>query len=107
MRKISTLAAIAAVSLGTSICSAYAQPTAGTIPPLYGDTIMMISPDGHIRTMKITDPNMKSMMSDMMMKDGQTMSAPVLLMVGSDGKVHMMKDAMMKDGKMMSQHMTH
>lgn len=106
MRKFATLAAFATLSLGVGMGLAHAQGAGpGAMPNLYGGMMMMISPDGHMQTMKMTDPKMKSMMSDMMMKNGQTMTAPMMIMMGSDGKMHMMPDAMMSDGKMMSQHM--
>ena len=107
MRKVSKLTAFVALALGMGMGFAYAQAGAGAMPPLYGGTVMMISPDGHMETMKMTDTKTMSMISDMMMKKGKTMSEPMLMMMGSDGKIHMMPDAMMSDGMMMSQHLKH
>jgi hypothetical protein len=77
---------------------------AGFVPQLYGGSITMLTPDGHLQTMKITDEHMKSMMTDMM-KNGQKLTAPMMMMMMSDGSVHMMQDTKMSDGKMMSEHM--
>jgi hypothetical protein len=104
MRKISTIAAFVAVlGIGTGFAYAQGEP-AGFVPQLYGGSMTMITPDGHMQTVKMTDEHMKSMMTDMM-KNGQTLSAPMMMMMMSDGKVHMMPDTKMSDGKMMSEHM--
>jgi hypothetical protein len=104
MRKISTIAAFVAVlGIGTGFAYAQGEP-AGFVPQLYGGSMTMLTPDGHMQTVKMTDEHMKSMMTDMM-KNGQTLSAPMMMMMMSDGKVHMMPDTKMSDGKMMSEHM--
>ena len=65
-----------------------------------GET-MMVMPDGKMATM----PMMDEKMSMEVMKMAKPMDKPMIVMMGSDGKMYMMEDTNMPDGKMMSDDM--
>jgi hypothetical protein len=65
-----------------------------------GETVMVM-PDGKMATM----PMMDDKMSMAVMKMAKPMDKPMIMMMGSDGKMYMMEDATMPDGKMMSDDM--
>jgi hypothetical protein len=65
-----------------------------------GETVMVM-PDGKMATM----PMMDEKMSMAVMKMAKPMDKPMIMMMGSDGKMYMMEDATMPDGKMMSDDM--
>ena len=64
-------------------------------------TMMMIEPNGKTTTMQM-DSSKMSMEAMGMMDKGAAMKGPMLMMMGSDGKMHMMDDAKMSDGMAMS-----
>lgn len=65
-------------------------------------TVMMMMPDGMVKTMPMADKAMMGTDMDMMRKMSMPMSAPMMVMMGSDGMMYTTPDMKMPDGKMMS-----
>ena len=63
---------------------------------------MMVMPDGMVMTMPMMDQKMAAANMDMMKKMSTPMMAPMMVMMGSDGKMYTAPDVKMSDGKMMS-----
>jgi hypothetical protein len=55
-----------------------------------------------VKTMPMMDKSMMGADMDMMKKMSKPMSAPMMVMMGSDGKMYTTPDMKMSDGKMMS-----
>ena len=63
---------------------------------------VMVMPDGTVMSMPMMDEKMMSANMDMMKKMSTPMMAPMMLMMGTDGKMYTAPDMKMADGMMMS-----
>ena len=64
--------------------------------------VMMMMPDGKVVTMPMTDQKMMNESMDMMKKMSKPMTSPMMVMMGTDGRMYIAEDMKMSDGKMMS-----
>jgi hypothetical protein len=85
----------------TMAASTLALPALAEEMQMKPGTMMMIEPDGRTTTTPMDNSKM-SMEAMGMMDKSAAMKGPMLLMMGSDGKMHMMDNAKMSDGMAMS-----